>query len=124
MVASVRTLSPDRLSAQPRAPIVEIFTTTRRFEDSKHSLVIYNIGPASHAEELTIGYLPKERILFQADMFFAPSTGPLAPAFPSAAELFAKLDALGLQPETVIDPDGRVATIDEVRRSIALATPR
>jgi len=53
----------------------------RVFEDDKHRVELYDVGPNPHAKEMLIAYLPKEKILFQADMLNANPNGslPIAP---------------------------------------------
>ena len=63
--------------------------------DGERTIELYDIGPTPHAEHLLVAYLPKEKILFEADHFPQPRTGPLPPAVPATlafAEALAKLD--------------------------------
>ena len=41
------------------------------FQDDKHVVELYDIGPNPHANEILVAYLPKEKILFQADLLNA-----------------------------------------------------
>jgi glyoxylase-like metal-dependent hydrolase (beta-lactamase superfamily II) len=63
--------------------------------DGERTVELYDIGPTPHAEHLLVAYLPKEKILFEADHFPQPRTGPLPPAVPATlafAEALAELD--------------------------------
>ena len=63
---------------------------------------LYNIGPTPHAENLLIAYLPKEGIIFEADHFPQPQTGPVGPAVPATVAFAKSLDRLGLRYSKII----------------------
>jgi glyoxylase-like metal-dependent hydrolase (beta-lactamase superfamily II) len=63
---------------------------------------LYNIGPTPHAENLLIAYLPKEGIIFEADHFAQPQTGPMSPAVANTVALAEALDELGLDYNRII----------------------
>lgn len=101
-----------RLAKLTKKPAVETIAIgqTRVLKDEHHSVQLFTIR-TSHVEEQLFAWLPKERILFQADLFFAPTTGPIGPQFPhTLRELRAVMAKRGIDPAWVIDPDGRIAT--------------
>lgn len=53
----------------------------RVFQDDRQVVELYDIGPNPHANEMLVAYLPKEKILFQADMLNPAANGtiPIAP---------------------------------------------
>lgn len=57
---------------------------------------LYNVGPTPHAENMLIAYLPKEGIIFEADHFPQPQTGPMPPAVPATVAFARALDRLDL----------------------------
>lgn len=63
---------------------------------------LYNIGPTPHAENLLIAYLPKEGIIFEADHFTLPQTGPMGPAVPSTIAFADALDRLRLDYKVIV----------------------
>jgi glyoxylase-like metal-dependent hydrolase (beta-lactamase superfamily II) len=118
MAASEHTIKPDVLSRKPTAPRIETFEGTREVSDGKRTLRLVDVGPSPHTEEMVVAYLPKERILYQADMFYVPVTGDIAPATGVTAWLADKVKSLGLAFDTIIDADGRVASVAEFRESL------
>jgi hypothetical protein len=65
--------------------------------DGAQTLELYDVGPNAYSEELTVAYPPKRRILWQADLYFVPSTGSsLNKAMPITIEFAKKLESLGL----------------------------
>lgn len=57
--------------------------------DGSRQVEIIDIGPTPHTEHLLVTYLPEEGILFEADHFAMPRTGPVNPAV-STTKGFAK----------------------------------
>lgn len=119
LAATPRPISPDTLSRNPRQPIIETFTAKRVFSDGAHTVELYNIGPTPHVNELIIAYLPKEKIVFVADVFdFNP--GQLPPAADDTAHFAETLNKLGLQIETIVPVHGMLAKMDDLNKAIAL----
>lgn len=63
---------------------------------------LYNIGPTPHAENLLIAYLPKEGVIFEADHFPQPQTGPMPPAVPATVAFARALDRLSLDYSKIV----------------------
>jgi putative intracellular protease/amidase/glyoxylase-like metal-dependent hydrolase (beta-lactamase superfamily II) len=70
-----QTISPDSLSLSPKEPLIETFTNKKIITDGHQTIELYNAGPNAHSQELTFAYLPKQKIIWQVDMFFVPATG-------------------------------------------------
>ena len=62
---------------------LEFVHGSRVFSDGTRRVEIHDIGPTPHAEHLLIAYLPNEGIIFEADHFPLPQTGPIPPAIPN-----------------------------------------
>lgn len=78
MAGAHSTLQPDKLSAEPRSPRIEVIDGGRRvFSDGTRSVEIHDIGPSPHANEMLIAWLPGERIVFQGDL--GPTGGTVYP---------------------------------------------
>ena len=90
----------------------------RVFQDDKHVVELYDIGPNPHAKEILVVYLPKEKILFQADMLNAAANGTFPIAQDPTISFSEKLQQLGLNVEKIYAVHGRAATPDELRTSI------
>jgi hypothetical protein len=92
--------------------------------DGNQTMVLHDIGPNGHSEELTMVHLPKQGIVWQADVFFSPATGGgINPAMPIGIEFANKLKALGIHKfQTLLEAhNSRLVTFDEFRRALALA---
>jgi len=49
-------------------------------ESENRRIEIIDIGPTAHTDHLLVAYLPEEGILFEADHFAVPRSGPIPPA--------------------------------------------
>jgi len=79
---------------------------------------LYDIGPNPHAKEILVVYLPKEKILFQADMLFKAQNGAIPIAQDPTISFSEKLQQLGLKVEKIYGVHGQWATPEELRTSI------
>jgi hypothetical protein len=84
-----------RLSLQNKLKIEVVENKKRVFQDDKHVVELYDIGPNPHAKEILVVYLPKEKILFQADMLNAAANGTFPIAQDPTISFSEKLQQLG-----------------------------
>lgn len=79
-----RTLLGDALAKSGRVPKVEGIGEVRVFKDSRHSLELHHIIDTDpekvHSDGIIVAFLPKEKILFQAD-FTLPNPGAMPNPF-------------------------------------------
>jgi len=119
-VASARhTIRADALSRTSKPATVETYTGKRAFSAGDRVVELYDVGPNPHVAEMTVAYLPKEKMLFVADLFSIPAEGPLAPAGAATREFAAKIQALGLQVDKIAPTHGRIGTIDELKQVVS-----
>jgi glyoxylase-like metal-dependent hydrolase (beta-lactamase superfamily II) len=110
----------DALAKSPKKPSFELVQGKRVFTDGDESVEIYDIGPSPHAKEMLVAYLPKQRILFQGDLFSPPidERFPVGPAPETTTTFFAKLKSMGLAVDKLVGVHGRVSTVDELALSV------
>jgi glyoxylase-like metal-dependent hydrolase (beta-lactamase superfamily II) len=106
-----------KFSAQ-KLTIETIANKKRVFQDDKHVVEIYDIGPNPHAEQILVAYLPKEKILFQADLLNAAANGTIPIAQDTTVSFAERLKQLGLQVDKIYGVHGRAATPEELWTSI------
>jgi glyoxylase-like metal-dependent hydrolase (beta-lactamase superfamily II) len=90
----------------------------RVFQDDKHVLELYDVGPNPHANEMLVAYLPKEKILFQGDLLNAAANGTIPIAQDATVSFAEKLKQLGLNVEKIVGVHGRPATLEELRTAV------
>lgn len=89
-------------------------------------LQILDIGPVPHSEHMLVAYLPREKILFEADLFvLGGRRSPTRPATENGEALLESIDARGLDVEFIVDPHSpMIATIGDLRSAVALREER
>jgi len=98
--------------------MIETVQKKRVFQDDKHVVEIYDIGPNPHANEILVAYLPKEKILFQADLLNSAPNGTIPIAQDTTVSFSERLKELGLQVEKIYGVHGRAATPQELQTSV------
>ena len=63
------TLEPDRLARASRSPTIETVGEKRVLSDSSMALELHHLQGNLHDETLLVAYLPKQKLLVQADAF-------------------------------------------------------
>jgi glyoxylase-like metal-dependent hydrolase (beta-lactamase superfamily II) len=119
-----RTISPDPYLATEDGPSIEAFRGKHVISDGDQTMVLYDAGPNAHSEELTVVHLPRQGIIWQADIFFSPATGGgVNPAMPIGIDFAEKLKSLNIDGFTALleGHHSRVVTIEEFRRALALS---
>jgi hypothetical protein len=117
-----RTISPDPYVATGSGPSIEAFRGKRVISDGSQTMVLHDIGPNAHSEELTIVHLPRQAIVWQADVYLSPGTGGgVNAAMPIGIDFARKLKTLGIHDfEALLEAhNSRIVTIEEFRRALA-----
>ncbi len=101
------TLNPDRLARAPRAPVIEGVKDTRVLTDGNMTLELHLTRGNPHSEGLLMAYLPREKLLIQADAF-APRPGvpPLPSPSPYTVNLLDNIQRLKLDVARVVHVHG------------------
>jgi glyoxylase-like metal-dependent hydrolase (beta-lactamase superfamily II) len=114
-----RMIRPDRLSAKPATASVQTVTDKLVLSDGNQTLELHAM-PNTHVEGMLVAYLPKEKLLYNADLFGPPLVGPLPVANDFAIELRDGIKKLNLQVEKFAGAHGRTATAADLEESIRL----
>jgi glyoxylase-like metal-dependent hydrolase (beta-lactamase superfamily II) len=114
--ANPRTINPDRLAKSGRKPVFEGIVGSRTFRDDARELVVYHLAGNMHNPGLLMVYLPKERILVEADSYTPTNSLTEAPGgVANLAQFYEAVERLGLDVEQVIPIHGRLTTLAEAR---------
>jgi glyoxylase-like metal-dependent hydrolase (beta-lactamase superfamily II) len=130
-----RTLSPDRLSQRPIAPTapgqltVQGFTDQYTISDGNQTIELHHVEGLNHSDNMTIAYLPKQKILVSADMGGPPPAGSPPPANVSnnSIVLYNNIKRLKLDVTTNVPihgPPGPQAEFDRIVGPAAARAPR
>ena len=120
------SLTPDRLSMNPRPARFETLTDKYVLTDGNRSLELHLLEGNPHNPGLLLVYLPKERLLHQADAFTAPPPGAALPPSVNMVNarnlnLMANIDRLRLQVDQITAAHGRVMPIAGLRKALGRA---
>jgi glyoxylase-like metal-dependent hydrolase (beta-lactamase superfamily II) len=98
-----RSLQPDRLSTRPFAPTgpgelaVQGFTDQYTISDGNEIIELYHVDGLNHSDNMLVAYLPKEKILVNADLYSPPAAGGNVPNVnANAVTLFRNIKRLKL----------------------------
>lgn len=112
------SLLPKSSALRANSLRVEAVNKKRVFQDDKHVVEIYDIGPNPHANEILVVYLPKEKILFQGDLLSTAPNGSIPIAQDTTLVFAEKLEQLGLNIEKIYCVHGRAATPAELKTAV------
>ena len=109
------TLEPDRLARSPRAPVIETVGDKKILRDDSMTMELHLLRGNLHAETLLVAYLPKQKLLVQADAFHPrPGAAPLASPPPFTVNLVQNVRRLKLDVERVVHVHGGIDPIAAV----------
>ena len=115
-VKASHTMRPDALSRNPKAAVIETMDAKRVFDDGVHRVELYRFA-SPHVGDMIIAYLPKEKILIEADMLDIPEAG-MPTAGDDTVDLANQIEKLGLQVETLIPVHGKLGTMADLRTAV------
>jgi glyoxylase-like metal-dependent hydrolase (beta-lactamase superfamily II) len=111
------TLVPDKLFETKAKITVETFGDKKVLTDGNHIVELYNLTGSPHSDGLIVAYLPKEKILVEADAWGPPAdpnAPPPATIAPILRNMMENLDRLKLDYEVIVPvhypADGRRIT--------------
>jgi len=122
--AARATVDPDHLAKSGKKPdAVEGVRDKRILTDGTRSVEIHHIAGNTHDDGLLMVYLPKERLLSQADTFTPPpaNTPPPMPPSPFTLNLVDNLARLGLTVDRLLPLHGRIVPLADLYQAAGRA---
>jgi glyoxylase-like metal-dependent hydrolase (beta-lactamase superfamily II) len=129
-----RTLQFDRLSQRPFAPTgpgtleLQTFTDKYTISDGNQIIELYHVDGLNHSDNMLIAYLPKEKIVVNADLYGPPPAGGnLANVSNNAVVLYRNLKRLKLDVTTHVPIHGNPgsnADFERIVGPVAARTPQ
>jgi glyoxylase-like metal-dependent hydrolase (beta-lactamase superfamily II) len=123
--AAPHTLNPDKLARNNSKVNVELMGDKKVLTDGTHTIELYRTQGSNHSEGLIMAYLPKEKVLLEADSFNpapAADAPPPTPANPNNTNLIDNINRLKLNVDMIIPvhypADGRKVTLAELKRFV------
>lgn len=123
--SSPRTLVPDELSKNPKKATFVTFKDKYTLTDGTRTLDIYHLQGDNHNELMSVAYLPKEKILIEADDFTppppnAPALNPISMGF--ANNLYDNIQRLKLDVAQIAPLHGNVAPMSRMLEVLGKTT--
>jgi glyoxylase-like metal-dependent hydrolase (beta-lactamase superfamily II) len=119
------TLNPDHQSAARKKISIETMGDKKVLTDGNREIDLYRMQGSNHNYGLLVAYLPKEKILVEADGFNPPAqaNAPAAAAInPNNTNLVDNINRLNLDVQTIVPihypPDGRKVTMAELMKAV------
>lgn len=122
-------LKPDRFSLYPPEEWSEgyIFETVREkfiLGDETRTIELHNVPGLGHALGMLIAYLPKEKLVVEADLYTPPAQGAPVPAPNASNRTFRQtLERLKLDVATIVPLHGRPVPVADFMRFVNTAKP-
>lgn len=117
------TIKPDRLSVSKKPLRFQAVGPEGALTDGIRTIKLYTMTGFDHTGDMLMVYLPKERILAEADAYTPPETPAtplISPKVPYAAALCDNIRRLKLDVQTITPFHGaRTADMAEVSRQAA-----
>jgi len=106
-----RTLKPDMVSLWPPTELAEgyFYEAIREnfiISDGTRNLNVHYVNPLDHVDGMLIAWLPRERLLFEADLVDTTRPRSAAPTSDQRS-FFNAVKKLGLEPLQIVPVHGR-----------------
>jgi glyoxylase-like metal-dependent hydrolase (beta-lactamase superfamily II) len=115
-----RTVSPDTLAKSGKKPSIETVTDKQVISDDTRTLEIHHIKDNTHHDGLILVYLPKEKLLIEADAYTPPAPNAPYPAQanPFSVNLHDNIGGLKLEVDRILPLHGRIVPLSELLKAI------
>ncbi len=111
-----RTIAPDALTKNPKPLRMETVDDELVLKDVAMAVHLYHIAGNPHGDAMLMAYLPRERLLIQADAF-----SPGGAYQPYAANLLANIKKRNLRVDRIVPVHGTTVPFADLVRSVQRA---
>ena len=122
------TLNPDKMAESKKKPTFETMTEKKVLTDGNHVIELHHMQGIGHHDGLLMVYLPREKVLVEADAFNPPAQAITTPGTisPYNTSLVDNIARLKLQVERIIPihypADNRKITMAELMKAVGKAS--
>ena len=119
-LAAPRTVNPDKLAQSGKKAAIETLTDKSVVQDGTRTLEVHHIKDNAHHDGLIMVYLPKEKLLIEADAYTPPAPNAPYPAQanPFSVNLVENVERLKLSVDQILPLHGRVVPYAELLKAI------
>ena len=118
--ANPNRVAPDRMATSGRAPRITPVNGKLAVGDATRAVEVHEMQGSVHAQGFMMVWLPKERLLIQADAYTPGPPNSPPPPVPNGnmVNLVQNIERLGLDVDRILPLHSRVATMAELRTQI------
>lgn len=120
LLANPNNISPDLLAKSgKKAKVLGLHPKKHVFSDGTRTLEVYPIEDGVHAQGFNMVYLPKEKMLIQADAYTPQPAGAKPPSPPNGnnVNLIDNIEGKKLAVERILPLHGRMVTLSDLYTS-------
>ena len=119
-MANPNSIKPDAMQLSGKKAVVAGVSGKRTFTDGDRVAEVYYIEESVHARGFLMVYLPKEKILIEADAYTPAAPNTPAPAVPNAlhVNLVQNIERLKLDVANILPLHGRMVPLSELYAAI------
>jgi len=124
--ANPNTIAPDALAKSGKKAQFKTVDDKLVIKDSTRTVELYHVADSHHSDSFLMVYLPKERLLIEADSFTPPPPNTPAPAQPNPlhANLVDNLGTLKLPVDKILPLHGRVVPGSDLYVAVGQTPPK
>jgi glyoxylase-like metal-dependent hydrolase (beta-lactamase superfamily II) len=114
--ATPSTIAPDHLAKSGKKARIVTVEEKMVLRDGARTVEFYHVGDSHHSDTFLMAYLPKEKLLIEADSFTPgpPNAPPPAQTNPNNANLVDNLAKLKLPVDRILPLHGRVVPLSDL----------
>jgi glyoxylase-like metal-dependent hydrolase (beta-lactamase superfamily II) len=123
-LAAPRTVHPDKLAQSGKKAVVEGMKEKRVLSDATRTVELHQIQGTVHDDGIIMAYLPKEKLLVEADSYTPapPNTAPPSQPNPLHVNLYDNIERLKLAIGEILPLHGRKVPLAELQKWIGKAS--
>lgn len=111
--ARPHSIVPDALSQSPQPVHIETVGDELDIQDAARTVQLYHVAGSPHADTLLMAYMPRERLLVEADVFT-----PGARIAPFASNFFENVTKRSLRVDRIVPLHGSITSFDDLVKTV------
>ena len=126
VLAQPNSVQPDRMAGAGKSARLQGVADKAVMSDATRTLELHRIAGSAHTESFLMVYLPKEKLLIEADAYtpLAPNAPPPAVANLNNLNLIDNVERLNLQVDRILPLHGRVVPLADLYVTAGKTQPR
>ena len=124
--ANPNAINPDALAKSGKK--AKFITVDDKYvlKDGTRTVELYHVADSHHSDNFLMVYLPKERLLIEADSFtpLPPNASPPSPPNPLHVNLVDNLGTLKMPVDRILPLHGRIVPVSELYTAVGQTPPK